>query len=79
MTPLGYLVFFAIVGVHEIVDHSGIDLDLPLLSRSRHHDDHHRRSNCYYGQLLSVLDRAHGSVLVEDELLRRPPHPAKAA
>jgi len=63
----GYLIFFAIVGVHEIVDHSGIDLDLPLLSRSRHHDDHHRRSNCYYGQLLPVLDRAHGSVLVEGD------------
>jgi lathosterol oxidase len=63
----GYLVFFAVVGVHEIVDHSGIDLDLPLLSRSRHHDDHHRRSNCYYGQLLPVLDRAHGSVLVDDD------------
>jgi len=75
----GYLVFFAIVGVHEIVDHSGIDFDLPLLSRSRHHDDHHRRSNCYYGQLLSVLDRAHGSVLVEGELLRRAARPAKAA
>ena len=65
----GYLVFFAIVGVHEIVDHSGIDIDLPLLSRSRDHDEHHRRSNCYYGQLLSVLDRAHGSVLVEKQRL----------
>ena len=65
----GYLVFFAVVGVHEIVDHSGIDIDLPLLSRSRHHDDHHRRSNCYYGQLLPVLDRAHGSILVEDRRL----------
>ena len=62
----GYLLFFAVVGVHEIVDHSGIDLDLPLLSRSRHHDDHHRRSNCYYGQLLPVLDRAHGSILADD-------------
>lgn len=67
----GYLVFFAVVGVHEIVDHSGLDLDLPLLSRSRHHDDHHRRSNCYYGQLLPLLDRAHGSVLVDDRLRRR--------
>ena len=62
----GYLVFFGIVGVHEIIDHSGIDLDLPFLSRSRHHDEHHRRSNCYYGQLLPVLDRAHGSVLADD-------------
>ncbi|HWE30900.1 MAG TPA: sterol desaturase family protein [Polyangia bacterium] len=75
----GYLVFFAVVGVHEIVDHSGIDVDLPLLSRSRHHDDHHRRSNCYYGQLLPLLDRAHGSILVEDELVRRADRPAKAA
>ena len=57
--------FFAVVGAHEIIDHSGIDLDLPLLSRSLHHDEHHRRSNCYYGQLLPVLDRAHGSVLVD--------------
>ena len=72
----GYVVFFAIVGVHEIVDHSGIDLDLPLLSRSRHHDDHHRRSNCYYGQLLPVLDHVHGSVLVEGEPLRRARRPA---
>ena len=61
----GYLAFFAVVGAHEIIDHSGIDLDLPLLSRSLHHDEHHRRSNCYYGQLLPVLDRAHGSVLVD--------------
>lgn len=61
----GYLIFFAIVGVHEIIDHSGIDIDLPFLSRSSHHDAHHRRSNCYYGQLLPVLDRAHGSVLEE--------------
>ena len=61
----GYLIFFAVVGVHEIVDHSGIDIDLPLLSPSLHHDEHHRRSNCYYGQLLSLLDRAHGSVLVD--------------
>ena len=75
----GYLVFFAVVGVHEIVDHSGIDVDLPLLSRSRHHDDHHRRSNCYYGQLLSVLDRAHGSVLVEDQLPARAKSRAEAA
>ncbi len=59
----GYLVFFAVVGVHEIIDHSGIDIDLPLLSRSQHHDEHHRRSNCYYGQLLPLLDRAHGSVI----------------
>ncbi|HEY2747551.1 MAG TPA: sterol desaturase family protein [Polyangia bacterium] len=58
----GYLMFFAVVGVHEIIDHSGIDIDLPLLSRSLHHDEHHRRSNCYYGQLLPLLDRAHGSV-----------------
>jgi len=59
----GFFVFFSVVGVHEIIDHSGIDVDLPLLSRARHHDDHHRRSNCYYGQLLPLLDRAHGSVL----------------
>jgi Delta7-sterol 5-desaturase len=63
----GYLVFFAVVGVHEIVDHSGINFDLPLLSRSLHHDEHHRRSNCYYGQLLSLLDRANGSVLDDSD------------
>lgn len=61
----GYLVFFAVVGVHEIIDHSGIDINLPLLSRSQHHDEHHRRSNCYYGQLLPLLDRAHGSIIAE--------------
>lgn len=61
----GFFVYFSVVGVHEIIDHSGIALNLPLLSRSRHHDDHHLRSNCYYGQLLPLLDRAHGSILDE--------------
>jgi lathosterol oxidase len=67
----GYLVFFGVVGVHEIIDHSGIDINLPLLSRSLHHDEHHRRSNCYYGQLLPVLDRAHGSILVDTQRRQR--------
>jgi sterol desaturase/sphingolipid hydroxylase (fatty acid hydroxylase superfamily) len=57
----GYLAFFSIVGLHEIIDHSGLKIDLPLLSRSWNHDEHHRRSNCYYGQLLPLLDHAHGS------------------
>ena len=49
-----YLGFVGVVGIHEIVDHLGVRLDVPfpLLSRSAHHDEHHRRSNCYYGQLL---------------------------
>lgn len=59
----GYLLFLGVVGVHEIIDHSGIAIDVPLLSRSRHHDEHHRRSNCYFGQLLPWLDRVHGSVI----------------
>ncbi len=67
----GYFVFFAIVGTHEILDHSGIDINLPLLSRSQHHDEHHRRSSCYYGQLLPLLDRVHGSVLDERQPIRR--------
>ncbi len=56
-----YFVFIAVVGVHEILDHAGVNLNLPLLSRSSAHDEHHRRSSCYYGQLLPLLDRLHGS------------------
>jgi lathosterol oxidase len=67
----GFFLYFSVVGVHEIIDHSGIKIDLPFLSRSRHHDDHHLRSNCYYGQLLSVLDNAHGSVLDDKGRLPR--------
>ncbi|MDB4969433.1 MAG: sterol desaturase family protein [Myxococcales bacterium] len=55
----GFFFFFSVMGAHEIIDHSGIDVNLPFLSRSRNHDDHHRQSNCFYGQLLPLLDRAH--------------------
>lgn len=57
----GFLVFLSVMGLHEIIDHSGIDVNLPLLSRSWNHDEHHRRSNCFYGQLLPFLDDAHGT------------------
>lgn len=57
----GYFAFLAVMGAHEVLDHAGIELDLPIpfLSRSRGHDEHHRRSNVYFGQLLPLLDRLH--------------------
>ena len=58
----GYLLFFAIVGIHEILDHAGVKAKIPLLSEAQAHDDHHLRFNCYYGQLLSILDNFHGTV-----------------
>lgn len=63
----GFLAFLAVVGVHEVIDHSGVDLNVPLLSRSKHHDDHHLRFHCYYGQLLPLLDDLHGTGLPAEE------------
>lgn len=54
-----YLAFVGVVGLHEVLDHAGIKLNVPLLSPSLAHDDHHLRFRCYYGQLLSLLDRLH--------------------
>ena len=56
-----YFAFVALVGLHEILDHSGVRLNVPLLSASRDHDEHHRRSRVYYGQLLPFLDWLHGT------------------
>ncbi len=61
----GYVGFVALVGVHEILDHAGVNLDIPLLSRAKHHDEHHRRFNGYYGQLLPWLDRWEGTDTIE--------------
>jgi sterol desaturase/sphingolipid hydroxylase (fatty acid hydroxylase superfamily) len=57
----GYFVFVGIVGLHEVLDHAGIRIDLPILSKSGSHDDHHRYSSVYYGQLLPWLDAWHGT------------------
>ncbi len=54
-----YFIFVAVVGVHEILDHCGANVNVPLLSRSKAHDEHHRAMDCYYGQLLKLLDRVH--------------------
>ena len=66
----GYVGFVALVGVHEILDHAGANLDIPLLSRAKHHDEHHRRFNGYYGQLLPWLDEWEGT----DKIEKRPRH-----
>ena len=52
----GYFMFVGVVGVHEILDHSGINLNVPFLSKSKHHDIHHQRCHYYFGQLLPLLD-----------------------
>jgi Delta7-sterol 5-desaturase len=59
-TP-AFLAFIVIMGLHEVFDHAGIRIDVPLffLSTSKAHDEHHRRCHCYYGQLLPLLDRFH--------------------
>jgi sterol desaturase/sphingolipid hydroxylase (fatty acid hydroxylase superfamily) len=56
-----YLLFIVIMGAHEIIDHSGINLNIPLLAKSVEHDLHHLRSNGGYGQLLGLLDWVHGT------------------
>ncbi len=55
----GYFFFVAVVGLHEVLDHAGIEINLPILSKARAHDEHHRWSNRYYGQLLPWLDHWH--------------------
>lgn len=64
----GWLLFVAVVGLHEILDHSGINLNVPGLSDSWDHDEHHRKFHNGYGQLLPTLDMLHGtsSVRLED-------------
>lgn len=57
----GYFIFVAIVGTHEVLDHAGIEINFPILSHARAHDEHHRWSNRYYGQLLPWLDAFHGT------------------
>ena len=61
----GWFFFVGVVGLHEILDHAGININLPLLSRSKHHDEHHRRSNIYYGQLLGHLDAWHHTDVIQ--------------
>jgi sterol desaturase/sphingolipid hydroxylase (fatty acid hydroxylase superfamily) len=57
----GYYIYLSVVGLHEILDHAGIRIHIPILSSARAHDDHHRWSNRYYGQLLPWLDWWHGT------------------
>ena len=57
-----YFFFLVVVGIHEVLDHAGVSIDLPLLSTSKAHDLHHLRFDCYYGQLLPLLDAVHGTV-----------------
>lgn len=56
-----YFIFAVVMGLHEILDHAGINLNLPILSSSKAHDEHHLRCRCYYGQLLPLLDFLHGT------------------
>ena len=48
--------YFFVVGIHELFDHSGIRLKMPLLSASEHHDEHHRRVSRCYAQTFTFLD-----------------------
>ncbi len=73
-----YIAFFAMVGAHEIIDHAGIQIDLPLLSKSKSHDEHHRRFDCYYGQLLPTLDWLHGTDRLPDRVRKAAPSPSKS-
>lgn len=51
-----YFFFMAVMGAHEVLDHAGIKINIPFVATSKAHDDHHLRSNCYFGQLLPWLD-----------------------
>ena len=54
-----YFVFMIVMGIHEILDHTGIDINIPLLATSKAHDIHHYRCHYYFGQLLPLLDDVH--------------------
>lgn len=68
----GWVIFLVVVGVHEVLDHSGIAINIPLLSKAKHHDIHHQRFNHYYGQLLGWLDAVHGTGYSEPSPDQRP-------
>lgn len=53
---VAFAIYFFVVGIHELFDHSGIRLKMPLLSSSMHHDEHHRRVSRCYAQTFTFLD-----------------------
>lgn len=66
----GFAIYFFVVGIHELFDHSGIRLKMPLLSSSAHHDEHHRSVKLCYAQTFTFLDTLFGTGL--------PDHPGRA-
>jgi sterol desaturase/sphingolipid hydroxylase (fatty acid hydroxylase superfamily) len=69
---VGYFIFLGVMGLHELLDHTGVRLDIPLLAKSKAHDEHHRRYNGYYGQLLPWLDAWHRTDTAKPAPLKGP-------
>lgn len=51
--------YYFVIGVHELLDHTGVRLHLPLFSPSAFHDRHHRSVRVCYGQAFPWLDAIH--------------------
>jgi lathosterol oxidase len=57
--------YLTLVGVHELLDHSGIRLQIFPMSASTHHDEHHRVVRRCYAQTFTWLDDLFGTGLEE--------------
>lgn len=62
-----FFFFMVVMGLHEVIDHAGVVINIPFLATSKAHDDHHLRCNVYFGQLLPLLDAVHDTVYRPEE------------
>eukprot|EP00761_Pharyngomonas_kirbyi_P003258 gb/GECH01003262.1/.p1 GENE.gb/GECH01003262.1/~~gb/GECH01003262.1/.p1 ORF type:complete len:267 (+),score=61.53 gb/GECH01003262.1/:1-801(+) len=56
-----YFYYILLNASQGILDHSGIDLNIPILYDSRIHDEHHRNFRCNYCFLSPIMDILHGT------------------
>jgi len=61
-----FAVYLALHGFAGIADHSGIHADVPLLYRSKFHDDHHKLFTCNFGFPFAIWDHLHGTFRESD-------------
>lgn len=56
-----FALYMTAVGIHELLDHSGIKMRLWPMSPSQHHDEHHRAVKRCYAQTFTFLDDVLGT------------------